>query len=235
MARLPESFLEWNYYARRNLLLQLVEGQRLSPEKFFLEFTRHNPALVTATCASGEVKVNAKIVGCGYVPREEYADEVTRKLEEHVKLSDEKYLQASGDKETLRRLYEEHSLRGARLLLQLVYHPRGVAEKCMDFEKLATVELAKRVRDRPHQTWSIVQSSRAASLLFFQPPSVSFEVKGKLTVHLDDAVHKLVTLIHDAYHYTPPEHRSDRPVYVLHVEQVYDKSPTPSGFGRRLV
>jgi len=90
------------------------------------------------------------------------------------------------------------------------------------------------VRDRPHQTWSIVQSSRAASLLFFQPPSVSFEVKGRLTVHMDDAVHKLVTLIHDAYHYTPPEHRSDRPVYVLHVEQVYDKSPTPSGFGRRL-
>jgi len=114
---LPDSFLEWNYYGRRYLLLQLAEGQRLSPEKFFLEFTRHNPALVTATCVDGEVKVNAKIVGCGYVPREEYADEVTRKLEEHVKLSDEKYLQASGDKEALRRLYEEHSLRGARLLL----------------------------------------------------------------------------------------------------------------------
>ncbi|QOJ79135.1 hypothetical protein IG193_01330 [Infirmifilum lucidum] len=234
MARLPDVFLEWNYYARRALLQQFIDGVKVDPERFFLEFTRHNPALVTAACINGEIVLNAKIVGCGYVPREEYAMDVVRRLEEHLKLSDEEYSRAYGDGEKLRRLYEEHSLRGAKLLLQLVYHPRGVAEKYIDFEKLATVELAKRLRDRPRQTWNIVQHSRTASLLFFQPPSISFEVKGKITIHTDDIYHRLVTLIHDAYHYTPPEGRGDRPVYILHVEQVYDKSPTKSGFGRRI-
>ena len=236
MARLPEVFLEWNYYARRALLQEIVDGKRMSPERLLLDSTRHNPTLITAACVNGEVVLDARIVGISYVLREEYVAEAIRRLEEHLKMTDEEYLRASGDRDRLRRLYEEHRMRGVKLLLELVFHPRGVAEKYIDFEKLAIIEEpANRFRDRSMQTRSIVQAGSTASLIFFQPPGTSFEVKGKLTIHTDDTIHRLVTLIQDAYHYTPPEERGERPVYLLHVEQVYDKSFTPAGYERRTV
>ncbi len=229
MVVLPRRFLEWNYYPRRRLIEEMLTGEaRVSPEKLALEFTRHNPVLVTAAPLDGGIRVNGKVVGCGYVVKPGYIGETVKAFEEHIAASDEAYEAARGDREALRRLYMEHAARGARLMLRYIYLPRGEAEERVDFEKLATVELAMK------ETWRIVQKSRAASLVFFQPPTVSFEVKGTLTVHVGDEYHRLVTLIHDAYHYTPPEHRGERPVYILHVEEVYDKSATPTGFGRRI-
>jgi len=229
LVRLPEKFLEWNYYPRRRLIEEMLAGpSHASPEKLALEFTRHNPVLVTAAQMGGGIRVNGKVVGCGYVLRREYMAEAVKAFSDHIAESDEAYEEARGDRAALRRLYAEHAARGARLMLRYVYLPRGEAEERVDFEKLATVELAMK------ETWRIVQRSRAASLVFFQPPVVSFEVKGRLSVHLGDEYHRLVTLIHDAYHYTPPEHRGERPVYILHVEEVYDKSATASGFGRRI-
>ncbi len=229
MVRLPDRFLEWNYYPRRRLIQEmLVGGARVSPERLALEFTRHNPVLVTAAPLGGGIRVNGKVVGCGYVPRRERIAEAVRAFEEHIRASDEAYEEARGDREALRKLYVEHAERGARLMLRHIYLPRGEAEGRVDFEKLATVELAMK------ETWRLVQLNRTASLVFFQPPTVSFEVKGRLTVHVGDEYHRVVTLIHDAYHYTPPERRGERPVYILHVEEVYDKSATPSGFGKRI-
>jgi len=229
MVALPPRFLEWNYYPRRRLIEEMLTGEaRVSPEKLALEFTRHNPVLVTAAPVEGGLRVNGKVVGCGYVVKPGYIGETVKAFEEHIAVSDEAYEAARGDREALRRLYMEHASRGARLLLRHIYLPRGEAEERVDFEKLATVELAMK------ETWRLVQRSRAASLVFFQPPTVSFEVKGEISVHVGDDYHRLVTLIHDAYHYTPPERRGGRPVYLLHVGEVYDKSVTPGGFGRRI-
>jgi len=47
-------------------------------------------------------------------------------------------------------------------------------------------------------------------------------------------VEGVVNLVHDAFHYTPPERRSLRPAYIFNVEEVYDNSATPGGFGRKL-
>lgn len=234
MVLLPSQFLEWNYFPRRRLLENMLTGKMDDPEKFFLEFTRHNPALITGAYVDGRVIVNGKIVGCGYVLKEEYLDEAIEAFREHIDKSDRLYEKVKGDKKALRELYEEHAKRGAELLLKYIYLPRDCAHKVVDFEKLATVELAKRIPWSAKHTWKIVQLNMSASLLFFQPPAISFEIKGHLTIHVDDRYHCFVTLVHDAYHYTPPEHRSDRPVYILHVEEVFDKSATNSGFGRKI-
>jgi len=235
VVRLPDRFLKWNYYGRRRLIERLLREDPTDPTKLFLEFTRHTPVLCTAAPRSdGTVELNGKVVGVGYVLKREKMGSAIKALRDHLRATDEEYEAARGDREKLRRLYEEHSRRGLELLLRYLYLPPDEAEKAVDFEKLATVELAKRLPWSSKHTWRIVQRSKAACLVFFQPPSTSFEVRGTLSVHVDDEYHEFVTLAHDAYHYTPPEHRTDRPVYVIHVTEVYDNSPTRGGFGTRL-
>ncbi len=235
MARLPEKFLEWNYYSRRRLIKQVLEGKIKDTARFFLEFTRHNPVLCTAAQREdGLIEVNGKVVGIGYVVKEKYLGEKIRVFKEHIALSDAQYSEVKDNRDALRKLFEEHSRRGLRLLLEHIYLEPEEAENVVDFEKLTTIELAARIPHSSKHTWSIVQRNKTACIVFFQPPSTSFELKGRLTIHLDDRYHSFVTLIHDSYHYTPPERRGGRPVYIFHVEEVYDNSPTPQGYGRKL-
>jgi len=235
LVKLPEKFLKWNYYPRRRLAEQMLKGEIGDPSKFFLEFTRHNPVLCTAAVNSdGSIEVNGKVIGLGYVLKREILSEALKEFREHMKASDEVYEKVKGEKEAMRKLYEEHSVRGLKLMLKYVYKPENEAEKFVDFEKLATVELAKRLPWSSKHTWNIVQRSRNACLVFFQPPMISFEVRGIIDIHIDGEYHELVTLIHDAYHYTPPEHRRDRPVYIINVTEVYDNSPSRSGFGTKI-
>ena len=232
---MPREFLDWNYYPRRRLIEDLIVRGESNLRKLLLETMRHNPVLCTAAVGrDGRVEVNGKVVGCGYVVKREFMKEVISALSEHLKASDEVYEKVRGYERGMRTLWMEHAKRGAAILLKYIYLPRGEAEKVVDFEKLATVELAKRLPWSSKRTWNIVQRSRAACLVFYQPPAVSFEVRGTLTIHFDDEYHRLVTLIHDAYHYTPPEKRADRPVYIIHVEAVYDNSPSQRGFGTRI-
>jgi hypothetical protein len=42
-------------------------------------------------------------------------------------------------------------------------------------------------------------------------------------------------LVHDSFHYAPTkETRRKRPVYVVNVHEVYDNSPSPTRFGKRI-
>jgi len=84
-------------------------------------------------------------------------------------------------------------------------------------------------------TWQAVQHNANACLLFYQPPSVSFEVRGTIGIHEGDGYHEFVNLVHDLFHYSSPEKRSERrPVYVFSVDEVYDNSAASTGFGVRL-
>lgn len=232
MVQLPEKFLEWNYYARRSLISDLLAGNVKDPYRLQLEFTRHNPVLCTAAPRNdGKVEVNGKVIGVGYVLRREYLDSAIKILEEHVKTTDEELASRPGE---ANKILEEYSSRGIRLLLDLIYLPRGLAEERVDFEKLASLELALRVPHSSKHTWSIVQRSREACLVFYQPPAISFEIRCTLSIHVDDAYHKFISLVHDAFHYTPPEARTNRPAYLFHVNEVYDNSPSKAGFGRKL-
>jgi len=229
MARLPEQFLEWNYYGRRRLLEKLLsEGMT---REMALEFMRHTPVLVTAAEVNGRIEVNGKVVGCGYVASRDYLGEKIKVFRDHIQQSDEEYNSgASYDK-----VKEEHLLRGAKLLLEHIYLEGGRASREIDFEVLATIELAKRVPHSSRHTWSLIQRNPRVSLVFYQPPVLSYEIKGYATIHMEDQLHEFVTLVHDSFHYTPPQARSDRPVYIIHVEEVYDNSASSKGFGRRLV
>jgi hypothetical protein len=236
LARLPEEFLKWNYYGRRRLIMNILEGGFRESHRFFIEFMRHNPVLCTACRRDdGSIEVNGKVVGIGYVVKRRFLNEKSRVFKEHLNLSDEKYREVMDDKSRVRELYREHSIRGMRLLLNHLYLDRGTADNIVDFEKLSTIELAARLKHSSKHTWNIVQRCKAASLVFFQPPSISYELKGRISIHLNDDYHRFVNLVHDAYHYTPPEKRDFRPVYIFHVEEVYDNSPTPRGYGRRIV
>jgi hypothetical protein len=90
LVALPESFLRWNYFPRRKALLGLVNCRAIADaDRFFLESMRHNPALCTAfEMENGEVFINAKIVGAGYVAREDYMDAAIEALEKHVEYGD---------------------------------------------------------------------------------------------------------------------------------------------------
>lgn len=235
MVMLPKVFLEWNFYPRRRLISETLNGRLEGSPKFFLEFTRHNPVLCTAAIGEeGNIEVNSKVVGIGYVVKKEHLNEKVRIFQEHIAITDEEYAAAKNDKNMLRRIYREHAKRGLKLLLNHLYSEPEVAERTIDFEKLATIELAARLPHSSKHTWRIVQRNRTASILFFQPPRISFELKGRLTIHIDDDYSKFVTSVHDTYHYTPPEKRGFRPVYIFHVEEVYDNSPTPKGYGRKI-
>ncbi len=236
MAVLPEEFLNWNYYARRRLLEKILKGEIKGGPEFFLEFTRHNPVLCTAAVDErGGVEVNGKVIGVGYIVKEEYLKEYAEVFEEHLKKTDEKYEKIRHDKTALNQLYREHAKRGLKLLLKYIYLERRKAVEVMDFKKLSSIELAKRLPHSSKHTWNLLQRNKNACLVYFQPPSISYEIRVKVSVHLDDLYHRFVTLIHDAYHYTPPEYRENRPVYIFHVLEVYDNSPNTSGFGRRIV
>lgn len=235
MVALPPRFLEWNYYPRRRLLERILGGEGMDRRQFFLEFMRHNPVLCTAAPREGgAIDVNGKVVGIGYLPKEHLLGKYLEVFGEHLLETDERYEKVKNSEKEVRKLYEEHARRGLRLLLEHMYLDRGRAEELMDFEKLATIELALRVPHSSKHTWSLLQKNPRACLVFFQPPGVSFEIRGFITVHRGDVYHRFVNAVHDAYHYTPPQRRGNRPVYVFHVEEVYDNSPSPGGFGRKL-
>ncbi|MEZ0345320.1 MAG: hypothetical protein ABWK01_02055 [Infirmifilum sp.] len=232
MVRLPQEFISWNYKARRSLIKNLRSGGHFDPYRLQLEFTRHNPVLCTAAPREdGTMEVNGKVIGIGYVLKKEYLSEAVARLEDHVRTTDEELAANPEDKD---RILARHADRGVDLLLDLLYLPDDVADERVDFQKLASLELALRIPHSSKHTWSIVQRSGKASLVFYQPPATSFEVRCSVSIHENDIYHRFVSLVHDTFHYTPPEARARRPAYLFHVEEVYNNSASPAGFGRRL-
>ena len=105
----------------------------------------------------------------------------------------------------------------------------------VDFTKMSTVELTKSKPHSSKHTWNIVQGNPTACLLFYRPPDISFELHGWLDIHEEGLYYEFVNAVHDAFHYVPREKRKmERPVYLFNVEEVYDNSPTPQGFGTRI-
>lgn len=135
MVALPADFLRWNYFPRRKALLELIDRQlATNADRFFLESTRHNPALCTAfQKEDGEIFVNAKIVGAGYVTKEKHMYAATKALEEHLEYGDKLFTENQAGNE-LERNSREYQRRGASLLLEHLYfeHPTIATER-IDF------------------------------------------------------------------------------------------------------
>lgn len=236
IVELPPQFLQWNYYSRRDSLQSVREGElERDMNLFFLEFTRHNPALSTAYMRpDGKIYVNAKIVGIGYVLKEAFLPEAIKVLEDHISYGDDLFTKASTNKEK-GEARNEYQRRGLTPLLKYLYLEPEKAEHRLDFTKMSTIELAVSTPHSSKHTWNIVQKNPTACLLFYRPPSISYELHGWIDIHEEGNYHRFVNAVHDTYHYSPPERRQlYRPVYIFNVEEVYDNSPGPKGFGTKI-
>ncbi len=204
---LPAEFIRWLYEERAHLIRRQAEGEAVPAHEIFLGFTRHSPAVVSW----GPAGLNASIKGVGFIPKEEYLEETLSAYLEHIR----------------RGWREGYSREGLFLLMRLLYG-EGCAER-IDFTRLGTLELA-----RGH-SWENFQANPTATLLFFQPPATSYEVRGRVEIHQEGSIyHTLLNAQHDVYHRPRPEEWPKRPAYVFTIEEIYDNSATRDGFGRRI-
>jgi hypothetical protein len=205
---IPEAFLNWAYGGRAALIRRQAEGERVAPHEIFLGFTRHNPAVVSY----GPAGLNASIKGVGYVPKAEYVQETLDAYLEHIE----------------RGWRDGYSEEGLRLLMRLLYGD-GCQER-IDFTRLGSLELAR------HHTWDNLRANPSVTLLFYQPPSVSFEVRGRAEIHEAGSIyHRLINAQHDIYHQPHPEGWPKRAAYLFAIEEIYDNSATREGFGKRIL
>ena len=217
---LPEKFLKWAYFERVKFVKSFLLGGRRMDKSGFIESTRHTPALCTARLTDdGKIFVNAKIVGAGFVPKKEFLSEAIKDFREHV---------YSCENISPR----EYAVRGVKLLLKHVYfEDEKEAYRRMDFSKISTLEIAKDIPHSSKHTWTNLQYCKSACLLYYMPPSISFELHGTIEIHLDGLYFEFVNLVHDAFHYAPASKRVKRSCLIFNVESVYDNSPTRDGFG----
>ncbi|MCW3984905.1 MAG: hypothetical protein NWE91_00600 [Candidatus Bathyarchaeota archaeon] len=236
VVELPSKFLKWNFFSRRDSIKAFLEGKHeRDMNLFFLESTRHNPALCTAFAEpSGKIHLNAKIVGMGYVLKEEFFSEATNAFNRHAVSADRKFERAQASEEKA-KIMEDYQRDGMRLLLEYLYFEPQKAKRKVDFTKMSTIELAKSKPHSSKHTWKIVQQNKTACLLFYRPSNLSFELHGWLDIHQEGLYYEFVNAVHDSFHYIPLEKRRlDRPVYLFNVQEVYNNSPMPQGFGTRI-
>lgn len=156
-----------------------------------------------AIVTHGPAGLNASIKGIGFVVKEEFLKDSVEKLKEALNKN-------INLKERI------------RLLLEIVYDDEKV-----DFYKLSTIELAKK------HTWINLQDNNDATILFFMPPSTTYEVRCKATIHTDDLYWEFVNAIHDLFHATPNQYErqewKEKPVYIFEIKEIYDNNPNIMG------
>lgn len=200
--KMPEKFFKWAFEGRSKLVETMKSGQ-INPEKMFLEFTRHTPVMIT----NGPSGLNGSVKGFGFAPLEKYLDEYIEMLEEHTK-TDEKGFES----------------RGIELLWNILYSPE-VWDR-VDREKLFSLELAKR------HTWeNINEGSSETTLVYYQPPVISYELRGNTEAVESGRYFKFVNLMHDAYH--KQKQPTNKPAYIFTIEEVFDNSV--GVFGQKLI
>ncbi len=204
---IPDEFIHWAYTERAQLIQRQAAGESIQPHEIFLGFCRHTPAVVSY----GPAGLNASIKGVGYIPKPEYLSEIVDAYCQHI---------ASGWR-------DGYSEQGLQILMKLLYGEGCQAR--IDFTRFGTLELA-----RDH-TWINLQANPVATLLFYQPPMISFEVRGKVEIYLEGSLyHRLLNAQHDVYHRPNPDRWKDRPAYLFVIEEIFDNSVTPKGFGRKI-
>ena len=237
VVELPMHFLKWNYYSRRDGAKRFLEGKHEQDmNRFFLDSTKHNPALCTAYKRDdGSIFVNAKIVGVGYVLKEERLQAATEAFKQHLENGDKLFGEAGEDKTKQNEMMRKYQREAMLLLMEHLYLPEEKSQAFVDFTKMSTMELAKTKSWSSKHTWQIVQKNQTACLLFYRPPNLSFELRGWLDIHTEGFYYEFVNAVHDAFHYGSPEKRQiERPVYIFNVEEVYDNSPTPNAYGTKI-
>jgi len=206
--QIPETFINWAYRGRAKLIQRQASGEKVPPHEIFLGFTRHNPAVVSY----GPAGLNASIKGVEYLPKEEYLQEYLDAYLEHIN----------------KGWREGYGNEGLQLLVKMLYGP-GCEER-IDFSLFGSLELA-----RDH-SYTNLQANDTVTLLFYEPPVVSFELRGKARIYEEGTLyHKLINAQHDIYHQPHLERWPNRPAYVFTIEEMFDNSASKQGFGRKIL
>lgn len=204
---IPEAFIRWAYDGRAELVRAQAAGVEMSRDQFFLGFTRHSPALIS----HGSAGLNGSIKGVGFIPKPEYLSETIEAYLAHIRQG----------------WREEYQRDGLRLLLRTMWG-EGCKER-IDFGRLVTLELARQ------HSYTNIQENPQVTVLYYQPPVISFEVRGVAEIVHEGPIHTFVNAQHDVYHRPHPELWPDRPAYVITIQEIWDNSNTREGFGTRIM
>ncbi len=223
-----QKFIDWSYGKRAQMVKKNYAGEKIDPNEFFLSTTTHNPSLISV----GPAGLNASVKGIGWLPKEEYLPELLKRMQAHIATYDKSRAQA-------------YSKEGLRLMVEEFYsHP----EK-MDFNRFFSVEMAMDYNDSvPERQGTVAHSyvnysyNSQATAMFYQPPTISFEVRGKMVLHGKrgmkdeemDLIQKIVNAQHDVYHAPNVARWHRRPVYEFRIEEVYDNSVPMNAFGKKI-
>ncbi len=212
--RTAEAFFNWAFKTRANTVMKLREGEDMTKEKIFLSFCSHTPAFVS----HGPEGLNASVKGVGFLPKDEYLEETLEAYLEHIDSYD-------GDDKA-------YSKRGLEILTKYMYDP-DVRHR-IDFTKMGSLEMAKK------HSWANYKENREATLIFYQPPMVSYEVRGKIEIYDEkeskkqELYQQFINAQHDVYHRPNKARWKENPAYIFRIEEIYDNSASKDGFGTKL-
>lgn len=207
-------FFDWAYKTRAKNVEKLYHHENVSMESMFLSFCSHEPAFISY----GPAGLNASVKGVGFLPKDEYLEDILKIYLEHI-------MTYKPDDPT-------YSERGLELLLKYLYSDE--AKKYIDFTKIGSLEMAKK------QTWQNYQANKEACLIFHQPPMISYKLKGKVEIYDENISHKreiyqqFINAQHDMYHTPDMSRWLSYPAYIFRIEEIYDNSATENGFGKKL-
>jgi len=212
--RTAESFFNWAFRTRANTVMKLVNGEKMSNEKMFLSFCSHDPALVS----NGPAGLNASIKGIGFMPKPEYLEETLKAYLEHI--------------DSWTPEDKEYSQRGLELLVKYMYGPE--AQDRIDFTCIGSLEMAKK------HSYENYKANPEATILFYQPPMISYELRGKMEIHDEndtgqrEIYQQFLNAQHDVYHRPDKSRWLKYPAYVFRIEEIYDNCVTKEGFGTQM-
>lgn len=152
----------------------------------------------------GPAGLSGSVKMVGFIPRKEYLDSALEEL---------RTIRGKSAGEGFRGVIDE--------FLKVAYN-----EEWIDFTALGGLELAMR------HSWVNIRETRRATLLFYTPPTTSYEVRCSVEIHERGPVWEYLNLMHDIFHRVPGEPPGRHPAYVFRFEEVYDNSATRDGFGR---
>ncbi len=154
-----------------------------------------------AIITCGSAGINGSIKGIGFIHKEEYLQETIEKMRKELKS-------------------EYDMFRAGKFLLHEIY-----ARDKIDFEKIISLELARK------HTWeNLKNGEKKATILFFTPPSISYEVRCDVEIHTDDEIWEYANSLHDIFH-RPEKERdwSKTPAYLFTIREIYDNGEEKMG------
>ena len=214
-------FFKWAYKQRANTVKALALGEKMPVEKLFLSFTSHSPIFIS----NGPKGLNGAVKGVGFAPKEEFVKDALDDYVKHIK--------------TYEKGNPNYQQRGLEILLKHLYSDE--AEKNVDFNYLYGIEMAY---NNSYENYLVNPN---ATLLFYQPPMISYELKGTMELvgvkyneedevsPFDlDLMQQFINAQHDVYHAANPKRWKTRLVYKFKIEEIYNKSAGKNGFGKKV-